>query len=143
MEWISCPIARFFQPPTPLRLSLSKPSPITRNIAETDMSAPRLPAAASALPIDRTARHAGHAKGIITTMAVEILLPKIGFSMQEGQVAEWLAADGAQVTEGQPLFSLEADKSTNEVESPATGTLKIVTQTGETYEVGTVLGWIE
>ncbi len=107
------------------------------------MSAPRLPAAASALPIEQTARHAGHAKGIITTMAVEILLPKIGFSMQEGQVAEWLAADGAQVTEGQPLFSLEADKSTNEVESPATGTLKIVTQTGETYEVGTVLGWIE
>lgn len=82
-------------------------------------------------------------KGIINTMAVEILLPKIGFSMQEGQIAEWMVADGAQVTEGQPLFSLEADKSTNEVEAPASGTLKIVAQTGETYEVGTVLGWIE
>src|SRR3546814_7260076 len=77
-----------------------------------------------------------------STMAVEILLPKIGFSMQEGQIAEWLASDGAQVTEGQPLFSLEADKSTNEVEAPATGTLKIVAQTGATYEVGTVLGYI-
>ncbi|MFC3214704.1 MULTISPECIES: biotin/lipoyl-containing protein [Novosphingobium] len=76
-------------------------------------------------------------------MAVEILLPKIGFSMQEGQIAEWMVADGAQVTEGQPLFSLEADKSTNEVEAPASGTLKIVGKTGETYEVGTVLGWIE
>lgn len=76
-------------------------------------------------------------------MAVEILLPKIGFSMNEGQVAEWLAKDGDQVTEGQPLFSLEADKSTNEVEAPATGTLRIVAQVGETYEVGTVLGFIE
>ncbi len=76
-------------------------------------------------------------------MAVEILLPKIGFSMNEGQIAEWLVQDGADVTEGQPLFSLEADKSTNEVEAPASGKLKIVAQTGETYEVGTVLGYIE
>ena len=76
-------------------------------------------------------------------MATDILLPKIGFSMNEGVLAEWLVADGAQVKEGQPLFSLESDKSTNEVESPATGTLKIIAQTGETYEVGTVLGRIE
>jgi pyruvate/2-oxoglutarate dehydrogenase complex dihydrolipoamide acyltransferase (E2) component len=76
-------------------------------------------------------------------MAVEILLPKIGFSMNEGQIAEWLAQDGATVKEGDPLFSLEADKSTNEVEAPASGTLRIVAQTGETYEVGTVLGYIE
>jgi pyruvate/2-oxoglutarate dehydrogenase complex dihydrolipoamide acyltransferase (E2) component len=76
-------------------------------------------------------------------MAVEILLPKIGFSMNEGQVAEWLAKDGDQVTEGQPLFSLEADKSTNEVEASATGKLRIVAETGQTFEVGTVLGYID
>ncbi|MBO9726502.1 MAG: lipoyl domain-containing protein [Novosphingobium sp.] len=76
-------------------------------------------------------------------MAVEILLPKIGFSMQEGQVAEWLIADGEAVAEGEPLFSLEADKSTNEVEAPASGTLRIVAAVGETYEVGTVLGYID
>ncbi len=76
-------------------------------------------------------------------MAVEILLPKIGFSMNEGQVAEWLARDGEEVKEGQPLYSLEADKSTNEVEAPASGKLRIVTQVGETYEIGTVLGYIE
>ena len=76
-------------------------------------------------------------------MAVEILLPKIGFSMNEGQVAEWLAKDGEDIKEGQPLYSLEADKSTNEVEAPASGKLRIVVQVGETYEVGTVLGYIE
>ena len=76
-------------------------------------------------------------------MATDILLPKIGFSMNEGQIAEWLAADGDVVKEGQPLFALEADKSTNEVEAPASGTLRIIAKVGETYDVGTVLGTIE
>jgi len=76
-------------------------------------------------------------------MAVEILLPKLGFSMTEGQVAEWLIKDGEPVQEGQPLYSLEADKSTNEVEAPASGTLKVVIQPGETHEVGTLLAYIE
>ena len=76
-------------------------------------------------------------------MATEILLPKIGFSMTEGQIAEWLAEDGAKVTMGQPLFLLEADKSSNEVEAPASGTLRIKVQPGETHEVGAVLGTIE
>lgn len=76
-------------------------------------------------------------------MAVEILLPKIGFSMNEGVLAEWLVADGGAVEEGQPLYALESDKSTTEVESPASGTLKIIAETGETYEVGAVLGLIE
>ena len=75
-------------------------------------------------------------------MAVEVLLPKLGFSMNEGQIAEWLVADGARVTEGTPLFLLEADKSTNEVEAPASGILHIEAEAGETYEVGTVIGYI-
>ena len=76
-------------------------------------------------------------------MATEILLPKLGFSMNEGELVEWLVADGGAVTEGEPLFSLESDKSVNEVEAPASGTLKIIKQPGESYEVGTVLGTIE
>jgi pyruvate/2-oxoglutarate dehydrogenase complex dihydrolipoamide acyltransferase (E2) component len=76
-------------------------------------------------------------------MATDILLPKIGFAMNEGILSEWLVQDGGQAVEGQPLFSLESDKSTQEVESPATGILRILKQTGETYEVGTVLARIE
>lgn len=76
-------------------------------------------------------------------MAVEVLLPKIGFSMEEGELAEWMVEDGGHAVEGQPLYSLESDKSTQEVESPATGTLKILKPTGETYPVGTVLAIIE
>ncbi|MET0269255.1 MAG: lipoyl domain-containing protein [Sphingomonas sp.] len=76
-------------------------------------------------------------------MATDILLPKIGFSMNEGQISEWLVADGATVKEGDPLFLLEADKSANEVEAPASGTLKILIQPGDMHPVGTVLGTIE
>ena len=76
-------------------------------------------------------------------MAVEVLLPKLGFSMDEGELAEWLVPDGGQAIEGEPLYALESDKSTQEVESPATGTLRILKQTGETYQVGTVLAVIE
>lgn len=76
-------------------------------------------------------------------MTTEILLPKIGFSMNEGQVTEWLVGDGQAVTEGQPLFTLEAEKSANEVEAPASGTLKILQPAGAIYQVGTILGVIE
>jgi len=76
-------------------------------------------------------------------MAVEIIMPKIGFSMNEGELAEWLVADGGPVREGQPLYSLESEKSTNEVDAPATGTLRIYKPVGETCAVGTVLGVIE
>ena len=76
-------------------------------------------------------------------MAVEVLLPKIGFSMNEGVLAEWLVEDGGKAVEGQPLYALESEISTQEVESPASGTLKIIAQIGETYSVGTVLATIE
>lgn len=75
-------------------------------------------------------------------MAVEVLLPKIGFSMNEGTLAEWLVQDGGQAVEGEPLYALESEKSTQEVESPASGTLRIIAKIGETYEVGTLLGTI-
>jgi pyruvate/2-oxoglutarate dehydrogenase complex dihydrolipoamide acyltransferase (E2) component len=77
-------------------------------------------------------------------MSVEVLLPKLGFSMSEGRVAEWLVADGATVTEGAPLYSLESDKSVQEIEASASGRLKILIQSGEeVYPVGTILGVIE
>jgi pyruvate/2-oxoglutarate dehydrogenase complex dihydrolipoamide acyltransferase (E2) component len=76
-------------------------------------------------------------------MSIEILLPRIGFSMNEGTVQNWLVEDGGQVTEGQPLYELESDKSVTEIEAPASGTLRIAVPAGETRDVGTVLGTIE
>ena len=75
-------------------------------------------------------------------MSTQIVLPKLGFSVNEGTIAEWLIADGARVQQGQPLFSLESEKSIQEIEAPAAGTLKIIKQAGESYEVGTIIGEI-
>jgi pyruvate/2-oxoglutarate dehydrogenase complex dihydrolipoamide acyltransferase (E2) component len=75
-------------------------------------------------------------------MGTQVLLPKLGFSMEEGSVAEWHAGDGSTVTEGQPLYSLESEKSVTEIEAPATGVLKIMVPTGQVLKVGTVLGEI-
>lgn len=76
-------------------------------------------------------------------MATEILLPKLGFSMNEGTLSEWLVDNGARVEEGALLYALESEKSVQEVESPASGTLKILKPAGEVYEVGTLIGVIE
>ncbi|QIL73993.1 biotin/lipoyl-binding protein (plasmid) [Diaphorobacter sp. HDW4B] len=75
-------------------------------------------------------------------MSTQILFPKIGFSMEEGTLAEWLVSDGATVSEGQPLYVLESDKSAQEIESPGSGVVKITATVGEVYKVGDVLGEI-
>lgn len=75
-------------------------------------------------------------------MSTPILLPKIGFSMNEGTLTEWLVPDGAEVTQGQVIYALESEKSVNEIEAPTAGKLKIAAQAGEIYEVGAVLGEI-
>jgi pyruvate/2-oxoglutarate dehydrogenase complex dihydrolipoamide acyltransferase (E2) component len=73
---------------------------------------------------------------------MELLLPKLGFAMDEAKLDEWLVENGASVVEGQPLFTLESDKSVQEIEAPASGVLSIVAVPGETYPVGTILGEI-
>jgi pyruvate/2-oxoglutarate dehydrogenase complex dihydrolipoamide acyltransferase (E2) component len=75
-------------------------------------------------------------------MATEVILPKLGFSMNEGTLTEWLIEDGQAVTEGQPLYALESDKSVQEIDAPASGILKVLKPIGEIYEVGTVIAEI-
>lgn len=75
-------------------------------------------------------------------MTIPVLMPKLGFSMQEGVLGEWLIRDGAAVEKGQPLYSLESEKSAQEIESPDKGILKIIAPAGGTYPVGHVLAEI-
>ncbi len=76
-------------------------------------------------------------------MSTEIRIPSIGFSIERGTLSEWLVDDGAEVIQGQPLYTLELEKSVQEIESPASGTLKIMAVVGEAYPVGAVIGEIE
>lgn len=75
-------------------------------------------------------------------MSTEVRIPSIGFSTQEGTLTEWLVADGASVEKGQPLYTLELDKSVQEIEAPASGTLKVIGQVGEVYEIGALIAEI-
>lgn len=75
-------------------------------------------------------------------MATDIILPKLGFTMTEGTIAEWLFENGATVSEGRPLYTLEAEKATQEIESPASGTLEILVPEGDDIAAGTVIGTI-
>ena len=54
-------------------------------------------------------------------MSVPINIPKLGVSMSEGTLVEWLVEDGEQVAEGQLLYLIETDKVENDVEAPASG----------------------
>ena len=64
-------------------------------------------------------------------------MPKLGLTMTEATLVEWLKADGDPVEKGEPLFVLESDKSTLEIEAPASGTLRILVPAGETVAVHT------
>jgi pyruvate dehydrogenase E2 component (dihydrolipoamide acetyltransferase) len=51
-------------------------------------------------------------------------MPKWGLAMKTGRVVEWLKQPGASVQQGEPIVQIESEKAVNEVESPATGTLR-------------------
>lgn len=75
-------------------------------------------------------------------MTVKVVLPKLGMAMSEGILTEWLVKDGDSVQEGDEILTIENDKSVQEIESPATGVIKLLVEEGETYPVDTVLAEI-
>ena len=76
-------------------------------------------------------------------MTTQVLMPKLGFSMEEGKLVSWLVADGGEVREGAALYELESDKAVQEVEAPASGRLRIIAQSDAVYAVGTILAELE
>ncbi len=72
-------------------------------------------------------------------MATEIKLPRLGQGMEAGTIVRWLKSEGDQVAKGEPLFELDTDKVTQEVEADAEGVLlKIVVSEGEANVGATV-----
>lgn len=77
-------------------------------------------------------------------MSIEaVTIPKWGMTMTEGIVADWLVAEGDEVSRGQEIIEVESTKTTNAVESAASGILRrIVVQVGDTAPVGALVGVI-
>ncbi len=70
----------------------------------------------------------------------EILMPKLGLTMTEGEIAEWRFGPGDAFAEGDVLFVVETDKISNDVEAREAGTIvAIVAEEGETVEVGALV----
>ena len=78
-------------------------------------------------------------------MAEEIAMPRLGWTMEEGTLVEWLKTEGEQVETGEILFTVESDKALNEIETFSSGILCIppgAPQPGDTVPVGTLLGYL-
>jgi pyruvate dehydrogenase E2 component (dihydrolipoamide acetyltransferase) len=76
-------------------------------------------------------------------MVTEVILPKLGQTMKEGTIIEWVKKEGDPVERGDLLFIFESDKATLEVEATVRGFLrKILVPTGEMVPVLTVVALI-
>jgi pyruvate dehydrogenase E2 component (dihydrolipoamide acetyltransferase) len=65
-------------------------------------------------------------------MAEQVTLPRLGQGMESGTIVRWLKSEGDQVEKGEPLYELDTEKVTQEVEADASGVLlKILVQEGE------------
>ena len=75
---------------------------------------------------------------------VELLLPKMGESVTEATIIEWLVSEGATVEEDDFVVNIATDKVDNEVPAPCDGTLvKILVQKDEVVQVGSPIAIIE
>ncbi|HET9114744.1 MAG TPA: dihydrolipoamide acetyltransferase family protein [Gaiellaceae bacterium] len=75
-------------------------------------------------------------------MATEVILPRLGQGMETGTIVRWLKSEGEPVEKGEPLFELDTDKVTQEVEAEAAGVLlKIAVAEGE-VPVGQTVAFI-
>lgn len=75
-------------------------------------------------------------------MARKILMPKLGLTMTEGLVAEWMIPVGSPFKPEQGLFVVETDKAATEIPAEGSGVLtEIIVPAGQTVKVGEVLGY--
>jgi pyruvate dehydrogenase E2 component (dihydrolipoamide acetyltransferase) len=76
-------------------------------------------------------------------MAVQITMPRLSDSMEEGTVAKWLVDVGQEVKRGQVLVEIDTDKATMEYEAEVAGTvLQIIVPEGETASIGAAIAWV-
>jgi len=77
-------------------------------------------------------------------MTVEIRIPKVGESITEVQIVEWLKSEGDTVEQDEILVTIDTDKASVEIPAPASGTLtRVLKGNGDRAEVGDVIGAIE
>src|SRR4051794_14824889 len=77
-----------------------------------------------------------------SVVATEVTLPRLGQGMESGTVVKWLKQEGDRVEKGEPLYELDTDKVTQEVESDFSGVLLKIGVTEGEVPVGTTIAVI-
>ncbi|MPQ96540.1 2-oxo acid dehydrogenase subunit E2 [Modestobacter sp. I12A-02628] len=75
-------------------------------------------------------------------MAQQVLLPKLGLTMEEGTIVEWVARPGDQVRTGDVLLRLGTDKVDADVEAEGEGRFQPVVDEGATLAPGALIAWL-
>lgn len=75
-------------------------------------------------------------------MAIDVPMPKLGLTMEEATIIEWLVADGDRVDSEQPIMLIETDKTETEVGAPGEGRLHHIGRPGDTFACGELVGVI-
>ncbi len=76
-------------------------------------------------------------------MAHEIIMPKAGIDMTEGQIVKWYKKEGDAVESGEIILEILTDKTNMEIEAEASGVLlKILRNDGETVPITEIIGYI-
>ena len=76
-------------------------------------------------------------------MITKIIMPKLGETMEEGEIIQWLKKEGDEIKEGEPLLEVATDKANMEVEALTSGFLrKIIAAEGEVAPVTQTIAFI-
>lgn len=75
---------------------------------------------------------------------IKVLLPQWGMGMSEGKLVKWMKSVGDTIAEDEPLAEIEAEKTSETLESPGAGTIsEILVKEGDTVPVRTIVAIIE
>jgi len=76
-------------------------------------------------------------------MATPVVIPRLGMTMTEATLVEWVVGEGEAVEAGALLYRIETDKVETDCEAPTSGVVRHRADPGQVYAVGAVIGEIE
>lgn len=59
---------------------------------------------------------------------MNVVMPRIGMTMQDGKIVKWYHNDGEKIAEGEPMLDIETEKLTSTITAPATGIFTKIAQ---------------
>lgn len=105
-------------------------------------SAPAKASPAPVTPAPEVAKSTPAAPASNSGKVVDVIVPNAGESVTSANVANWHIANGASVSKGDNLVTLETDKVSTELEAEVSGSIEILIAEGEEVGIGTVVAKI-